>query len=198
MADNIFDELRVYKTYTASIAEFIGTGMLVLIAGGSTEYTENTLYIALAFGLTVATIVWAIGNVSGGHINPAVTIGFLVTRKISFLMALMYIAAQVLGAIVGAAILKALSSSAYDGHYGTPCLQNDVSPLQAFAIEFFITFLFVFVIFASVDANRTDIGGSVPLTIGLALIVGHLWAVSITNISFQFNYKDFFSKLCHL
>ncbi len=85
------DDLKTAKTYTAIIAEFIGTLLLVLIGCGSTEYTTNTLHISISFGLTVGTIVWAIGNVSGGHINPAVTLGFLVTRKISLVKALLYI-----------------------------------------------------------------------------------------------------------
>ncbi len=174
------DDLKTAKTYTAIIAEFIGTLLLVLIACGSTEYTTNVLHISISFGLTVGTIVWAIGNVSGGHINPAVTLGFLVTRKISLVKALLYIAAQVGGAIIGAGILKGLTPSAsYNGTYGTPTLQNGANAAQGFGIEFCITFMFVLAIFASVDGNRTDIAGSVPLTIGLALTIGHLWAVSI-------------------
>ncbi len=178
-------DLRVLKTYTATIAEFIGTLLLVLIGCGSTEYTTNALHISIAFGLTVGTIVWAICRVSGGHINPAVTLGFLVTRKISFVMALLYIAAQVTGAIVGAAILKTLTphEAPHIGICCTPVLKNDVSVIQGFGIEFFITFMFVFVIFATVDENRKDNGGSGPLSIGLALTVGHLWAVSTAFIT---------------
>ena len=66
----------------------------------------TTVQISLAFGLSVASIVWAIANVSGGHINPAVTIGFFVTRKISIVRFILYIVMQCGGALVGAAILK--------------------------------------------------------------------------------------------
>ncbi len=182
MQNRFYNDLWLLKTYTATFAEFIGTLLLVLVACGATEYTECNLHISLAFGLTVGTIVWAICRVSGGHINPAVTLGFLVTRKISFVVALLYIAAQVSGAIIGAAILYSLTphESSYTGSFGTPVLQNDVSVIQGFGIEFFITFMFVFAIFATVDGNRKDIGGSGPLTIGLALTIGHLWAVSMS------------------
>lgn len=66
------------------------------------------MQISLCFGLSVATIVWAIANVSGGHINPAVTVALLLTRKITVIRALLYVVVQCIGAIVGACILKAV------------------------------------------------------------------------------------------
>jgi len=81
------DEVKTAKFWFAVIAEFLGTFLLVLVACGSCSggHTATNVHISLAFGLSVATIVWMIAHVSGGHINPAITVSFLVTRKIPVL-----------------------------------------------------------------------------------------------------------------
>jgi len=84
MATTSVEDAKSCKFWLALIAEFLGTFLLVVVACGSCD-GGDIVRIALAFGFSVATIVWAIAHVSGGHINPAVTIGFWVTRKISFL-----------------------------------------------------------------------------------------------------------------
>jgi len=81
-------DVKSIKFWLALLAEFLGTFLLVLVACGScSQFNKyqpaDVVQIALAFGLSVATIVWAIAHISGGHINPAVTVGFLLTRKIS-------------------------------------------------------------------------------------------------------------------
>jgi len=78
------EEVKSRKFWLALIAEFLGTFLLVLIACGSCS-AKDIVQSALAFGLSVATIVWVIAPISGGHINPAVTVAFLATRKISIL-----------------------------------------------------------------------------------------------------------------
>ena len=78
---------------------------------------SNTVQIALGFGFSVATMVWVTAHISGGHINPAVSFGFVITRKISWLRFIFYVIMQVLGAIIGAALLKGLVPKA--GNIGT-------------------------------------------------------------------------------
>src|SRR3972149_7171386 len=115
-----------------AIAEFIGTFARIFIGagaiiadkvmGGSVGLTG----IALAHGLAIATMVSALGAVSGGHFNPAVTFGFLVTRRIAVSSAAVYVAAQLLGAVVAAALLKgtAPAAGAAPGGRGTPGGRN--------------------------------------------------------------------------
>jgi len=140
--------------------------------------------ISLSFGFSVATIVWIIARVSGGHINPAVTFGFLVTRKISVIRALLYIVVQCLGALLGAALLgmvsppEAMVDDLLPGHSAP---HQHAHVYQTLAVEMFITFVLVFTVFATCDSQRKDISGSGPLAIGLAIAMCHLWAIPYTG-----------------
>jgi len=176
----------------ALLAEFLGTMMLVLLAcGACTNHTENDLdvvRIALAFGLTVATMAQSIGHISGCHINPGVTAGLLVGRKIGLIKALLYIVVQSLGAIVGAALLLVLTGQEAGpdkvniGQVGLSST-GKISVGAGFGIEFFITFALVLVVYAAAadEDNAGSVKGSAPLAIGLAIAIGHLFAVPLTG-----------------
>ena len=185
------DDVRSSDFWRALLAEFIGTLLLVLFATGSTVQGWNNdpqndpldiVQIALSFGLSVATSVWIIGHVSGGHINPAVTCGMFVARRISLVRAILYIISQCVGAIVASALLQAMTPSEQQGALGATSLNTGVTAGMGFGIEFFITFGLVATVFAACDSKRTDLGGSFPLSIGFAISVGHLWAVSTETI----------------
>ena len=177
------DDLRSLLFWRAVLAEFLGTLLLVFVGCGSCigwedDYAPSVTQIALCFGLIVATVVWAIGHVSGGHVNPAVTMAMLVTRNVSLARALFFILAQCAGACVGALILKGVTPNQFEGTLGQTNLGSDVTPGQGFGVEFVVTFVLVFTVFSSVDGKRTDLNGSTPLTIGLSVAVCHLAAVS--------------------
>ena len=192
------DDVKSSAFWRAVFAEFLGTFLLVLFALGATRQdwqadTLDIVQIALSFGFSVATSVWIIGHISGGHINPAVTCAMLVTRRISFIRTVLYIIVQCLGAITASAFLKAVTPSAIIGTLGATTLSDGMTSGMGCGVEFFITFGLVATVFAACDSKRTDLGGSVPLAIGFSISVGHLWAVSvihsIRNIGSKFVYN---------
>ncbi|KAL4234446.1 Aquaporin-4 [Mactra antiquata] len=185
------EDIRSLMFWKAVFAEFLGTFILVIAAVGSTvqawhpEINDpvDIVQIALSFGICVATSVWIIGHVSGGHINPAVTCAMLVTRRVSLIRAIVFIIAQCIGSIAGAGLLKRLTPDAQIGGLGTTTLSDGVTPAMGFGIELCITSFLVLTVFAACDSKRTDLGGSFPLTIGLSVTMGHLWAVEFCGSS---------------
>ncbi|UWQ10689.1 aquaporin [Aliiroseovarius crassostreae] len=177
-----------------AVAEFIGTMSLVLfgcgaavIAGGDIGLTG----ISFAFGLALIGMAYGIGNVSGCHINPAVTIGAVIAGRLPSSKALTYILAQLAGAVTGAAILFVIASGKGGGFdVGTSGLgQNgwgagylgEYNMVSAFVFELVATFLFVVVI---LGATGTGAPGAVAgIAIGLTLVVIHLVGINVTGVS---------------
>lgn len=159
-----------------SVAEFIGTFALVFIGGGAiivsraSGGTIGLLEIALAHGLVLAIMVSALMRVSG-HFNPAVTLGFLATRRIEPTMAGVYVVSQILGAVIGAYALKGLfPAEVFDAvRGGGQAISLDISGTQAFALEAIATFFLVLAVFGTaVDPQAPRVGG---FAIGLTLAV---------------------------
>ncbi|KAH0629105.1 hypothetical protein JD844_010936 [Phrynosoma platyrhinos] len=165
----------------AVLAEFIGTAVFVFLGLGSAlkwpSALPSVLQIALAFGLAIGTMVQIFGPISGGHINPAVTIAFFVGNQISFLRTLFYIVAQLVGGIAGAGILYGVTPSNVRGNLAANGLSNNTTAGQAVVVEMIITFELVMCVFASTDSRRNDHVGSPALSIGLSITVGHLIGV---------------------
>jgi len=160
---------------------FIGCGTCI---GEDWKKAPTTVQIAMAFGLIVATMVWCLAHVSGGHINPAVTFSFLVTRRISLVRAVVYVLSQMLGAVFGAGLLAGVSENNKWGSLGLTSMDPAVTTLeQGFFIEMLITSVLVLTVFASCDKRRTDLNGSAPLTIGFSVTVCHLFAIKYTGSS---------------
>jgi aquaporin Z len=160
----------------------IGTFTLVFVGAGSIcmgayDDTLGTLGVAIAHGLALSVMISAFGAVSGGHLNPAVTIGFLVTRRIQPAMAGLYWVSQLVGAIVAAYLLRMVFSDVWmDFDLGTPLVNPEVglSNAQAIVVEAILTFFLVVVVFGTaVDPRRPNIGGfAIGLTVTADILMG--------------------------
>lgn len=177
-------------------AEAIGTFWLTfggcgsaVIAAGFPNVGIGFLGVALAFGLTVLTMVYALGHVSGGHFNPAVTIGLAAGGRFPAGEIVPYVIAQVVGAIIAAAVLYVIASGtagfSLDGGFAangygehSPGGYNMTSALVA---EFLLTMVFLFIIMGATH-GRAPVGFA-PIAIGLALTLIHLISIPITNTS---------------
>ncbi len=167
------------------IAEFIGTFVLVLFACGtaavvgcSAENGTGYLLTALAFGLVIVAMAYSIGNVSGCHINPAVSIAMLVSGKLSVKDFIGYVIAQFAGATAGAAVLMALVGK--ESGLGANALYNGSIGLSIL-VEIILTFVFVIAILGV--TSKTENSAVSGIVIGLTLTLVHILGISFTGTS---------------
>jgi aquaporin Z len=178
------------------IAEAIGTFWLTfagcgsaVIAAGFPQVGIGLVGVSLAFGLSVVTMAYAIGHLSGCHLNPAVTVGLAAGGRFPPGQILPYVVAQVVGAVAAAALLyviasgapgfdvsKGFASNGYDGH--SPGHYNMV---VCFITEVVMTMMFLFIIMGATHGKAPT--GFAPLAIGLALVMIHLVSIPVTNTS---------------
>ena len=176
------------------LAEMVGTMVLVLMGCGSAVFAGNaagavsagvgTIGVALAFGLSVVAMAYTIGNISGCHINPAITLGVWLSGRMSGKDAIMYMVFQVIGAIIGSAVLFGLvSAGTHNGPTATGSNSfADGCMLQAFVAELVFTFIFVLVVLGSTDSKK-GAGNFAGLAIGLTLVLIHIVCIPITGTS---------------
>ncbi len=177
-------------------AEFLGTFWLVfggcgsaVLAAGFPGLGIGFVGVSLAFGLTVLTMAYAIGHVSGCHLNPAVTLGLVVGKRFPARELPVYVIAQVLGAIAAAGVLYFIASgkSGFDVHQGFASNgYAEHSPggycmSSALVAEVVLTFAFLFIILGATDERAPK--GFAPLAIGLGLTLIHLIGIPVTNLS---------------
>ena len=177
-------------------AEAIGTFWLTfggcgsaVIAAGFPQVGIGLLGVALAFGLTVLTMAYAIGHISGCHLNPAVTVGLAVGRRFPVQDIVPYVVSQVVGAIVAAAVLYWIASGAPDFSLAKGFAANgygEHSPghynlVSGFVAEVVLTMMFLFIIMGSTHGKAPV--GFAPIAIGLGLTLIHLVGIPITNTS---------------
>jgi aquaporin Z len=188
--------MKEYTLAQKASAEFLGTLWLVLGGCGSAVLAAafpsvgiGLLGVSFAFGLSVLTMAYAVGHVSGGHFNPAVTVGLCVARRHSSKDVIPYIIAQVAGAIAGAGILYVIASGKAGFDLVGGFASNgyaDHSPggytlVAAAVAELVMTFFFLIVILGSTDKGSPQ--GFAPIAIGLALTLIHLVSIPVTNTS---------------
>lgn len=166
------------------IAEFVGTLVLVLVACGVAVVTNaNIIATSLAFGLVIVAMAYSIGNVSGCHINPAVSLAMLITKKMDKKDFVGYVVAQVAGATIGAGILGFLLNSfdalGANGYGATGQLATSL--LIAIVIEIILTFIFVTAILGV--TSKTENGSIAGLVIGGTLTLVHLIGIPFTGTS---------------
>jgi aquaporin Z len=188
------------------VAEFVGTFLLVAFACGMAILGDGrfggALGVALAFGFVLAVLAYALGPISGCHVNPAVTLGMLVTGKTKVGQAIGYWIAQFAGALAGAAVIlfiaqarekgidltaaNALATNGF-GVVEADGVKTQFSPggygaAACFIIEILATFILVFTVLMTTDSKH-GAGAMAGLIIGISLFVGHLLAINVTNAS---------------
>jgi aquaporin Z len=170
-----------------AVAELVGTFGLVFIGAGSvmmSTWAGNTyglLGIALAHGLVLSVMVTATMNISGGHLNPAVTVGFVVTRRIDAISAVTYLLAQLAGAVLAAALLQYFipANVSRVGALGTPLIAGNITLATAIGLEAVLTFFLVSAVFGTVVAvDAPKVGG---FGIGLVLVFDILVGGALTG-----------------
>ncbi len=186
------------NNYNKYVAEFLGTLVLVLMGCGSAVLAGSNgttgvglLGIAFAFGLSVIAMAYAIGHISGCHINPAITIGMVVAGRMKASESIGYIIAQILGAIAGAGILLLIaggkpgfdiaSTGLGQNGYGSGSPQN-YSLAAGLIAEVVFTAIFLLVIFGSTSTKNIH-GGFAGLAIGLSLVLIHIVGIPVTGVS---------------
>ena len=172
------------------LCEFIGTAVLVLFGCGTAAITGGSLLVtALAFGLSIVAMAYVIGNISGCHVNPAVSLAMLINGKISVKDFIGYVIAQVLGGFAGIALLWAIIyCTSYDitligfGANGFDASSSlEINMLGAFIVETILTFVFIYTILGvTSDEKKSSISG---LIIGLTLAFVHILGIPFTGTS---------------
>src|SRR5712692_1655154 len=189
------DDLGI-KTWRAVLAEFIGVLLFVFVGAGSVVTVTGVLKldpskdaaalvaIALAHGLAIATMVAATARISGGHINPAVTFAMVITGRLKAAVGVLYVAGQLVGAVVGALLLKIVVVDSIEGNLGAHSLNTHAlsSDGAGLLVEIILTFVLVFTVFATA-VDKRGLGNAAPIAIGLAILIDHFVGVPLTGAS---------------
>ena len=171
------------------LAEMVGTMVLVLMGCGvavslgcNNGDPETVIGTAMAFGLSVVAMAYAIGGISGCHINPAITLGCFLSKRISGKDACFYMLFQVIGAFIGSALLWLLTSNSGLEGTGANDLQDGVSVVGGLLAEIIFTCVFVLVVLGTTDTKK-GAGNFAGLAIGLSLVLVHLVCIRYTGTS---------------
>ena len=165
------------------IAELFGTAVLVLVGCGTAVFAGSavgTVGIALAFGLSIVATAWVIGDISGCHVNPAVSLAMLICGKLTFSEFIVYISAQIAGAFAGTGIIAIITNLyEFEAHaYGANAANGSVG--GALIVEGVMTAIFILAILGATSNPKNTFA---PLVIGLTLTLVHIFAIGLTGTS---------------
>ena len=184
------------KTWRAVLAELIATLLFVFVGAGSVVVVTGVIgvspgddvgaltAIALAHGLAIAVVVAGTAKISGGHVNPAVTFGAVITGRMKLTTGILYVGAQLGGAVIGALLIKAAVVGDVEGNLGAHALNLNALDGKGggVLVEAVLTFVLVFTVFATA-IDRRGMGNLAPIAIGLAILIDHLMGVPLTGAS---------------
>jgi aquaporin TIP len=176
------------STMRRAVAEMVGAFTLTFIGAGAATAAgvvsdSSLIGVAVANGLAIGVMVAALGHISGGHFNPAVTFGFLITRKIKLMLAVVYWIAQFGGAALAALFVKQLLPRAATEAVGlgVPALGHGVNAGSGFLLEAILTFFLVFVVFGAAVDTRNPFNAVAGLAIGLTIAIDVLFGGPFTG-----------------
>ena len=178
------------KIWRSVLAELIATLLFVFVGAGSVVVlggvndTGGLVAVALTHGLAIALLVAATAKISGGHINPAVTFGAVITGRMKLSTGVLYLGGQIAGAVIGALLLEAAIVGQYEGNLGAHSLNLELldGVGAAVLVEAVLTFVLVFTVFATAMDPR-GLAGLAPIAIGFAVLVDHLVGIPLTGAS---------------
>jgi len=179
------DDVKTLKFWRAILAEFFGTTFFLLCVTtvcqdwGTVDPSANHMEIGIGIGLAIATTAMMVGHVSGGHLNPAVTLGMIFGGRISVLQGLLYIPAQMVGGIVGSAFTYGLTPDVKK--LGATTLSEGVTSAQGFGLELLFTLILVFFVFSITDPAKKVGPAGACLGIGVAIWVCHVCLIGYTG-----------------
>lgn len=173
-----------------SLAEFVGTFALVFVAAGTLaaasltgDVDPSSLTVAFSYGLVVAVMVSALGHISGGHFNPAITLAFFVTRRLAVSLTIAYLIVQLAAAAAAALLIRWIfpGESAESVRHGAPAIDPNLGNAEALVVEALLTFFLVWVFFATAADIRGTFKAIAGLGIGLAVTFGVLVGDPLTD-----------------
>jgi aquaporin TIP len=175
------------ETWRRSFVELLGTFALVFVGVGTImavgpQADAGTLEVALAHGLVIAVMISAVGHISGGYFNPAITFGFMLTRRISLLLGLFYVFAQFAGGVLAALLLRWVFPAANREatNLGAPA-RHTIGLGQALVVEALLTFFLVWVVFATTADPRSTYSAVAGIAIGLVVVFDNLMGYPLTG-----------------
>jgi aquaporin Z len=165
------------------VAEYVGAFALMFVGAGAIMTGADLVGVALAHGLVIAVMASAVGHISGAHFNPAVTFGFLITRRLAPGLALVYVFSQLAGATMAALLLRWMypNQRVEETELGAPVLNEAIAPGPGFVIEVLLTFFLVWVIFATAADPRGTFKAIAGLAIGLTITLDILMGGPLTG-----------------